>query len=387
MMRRATLPVASRFAASVSATGLLGTRGSLLLGVRCNATAPPTKPDEPKTTGELERKASWTDPDMTHFRLTTTPHPLYEKPNVVMPRKPKDPAVEHPGLAGSDMPGEISAAASKSVATDASAAAAASMGAAEWSNPTTNAVWTNEELASIQRTHRVPKDTVDTVALFAIRCIRVVFDYVSGYAIGRVTRQKMLRRILFLETLAGIPGMVAGTLRHLESLRRMKRDHGWIHTLLEEAENERMHMLVFMKLYQPNIFFRSMVVVAQGVFWNVFFLAYLVNPRFCHRFVGYLEEEAVRTYSHILELMKSTDPRDSDVVDFGKGPANDIAMRYWKLPADATMYDVVLAVRADEANHRDVNHTFANIKKDHRNPFLDHKQGPAAKHAEEILKR
>ncbi len=31
--------------------------------------------------------------------------------------------------------------------------------------------------------------------------------------------------------------MVGGMLRHLRSLRTMSRDHGWIHTLLEEAEN------------------------------------------------------------------------------------------------------------------------------------------------------
>ena len=37
-------------------------------------------------------------------------------------------------------------------------------------------------------------------------------------------------------------------LRHMRSLRTMERDHGWIHTLLEEAENERMHLLTFMTL-------------------------------------------------------------------------------------------------------------------------------------------
>jgi hypothetical protein len=242
-------------------------------------------------------------------------------------------------------------------------------------------------MKAVERTHRPPKDFVDTVALYAIKAVRVVFDVVSGYAFGRMTPNKMLRRILFLETLAGIPGMVAGTLRHLESLRRMKRDHGWIHTLLEEAENERMHMLVFMKLYQPSIFFRMLVVIAQGVFWNWFFLMYLLSPRFCHRFVGYLEEEAVRTYTHILDVMASTKPEDADVVQFAKSPALEIAVRYWRLPADATMHDVVFAVRADEANHRDVNHVFANMKRDHRNPFLDHKQGPAAKHAADILKK
>jgi hypothetical protein len=34
------------------------------------------------------------------------------------------------------------------------------------------------------------------------------------------------RRCIFLETVAGVPGMVGGTLRHLRSLRLMKRDQG-----------------------------------------------------------------------------------------------------------------------------------------------------------------
>ncbi len=55
-----------------------------------------------------------------------------------------------------------------------------------------------------------------------------------------------------------------GTLRHLASLRRMRRDHGWIHTLIEEAENERMHLLTFIKMRQPGAIFRSAVFVSQG---------------------------------------------------------------------------------------------------------------------------
>lgn len=38
----------------------------------------------------------------------------------------------------------------------------------------------------------------------------------------------------------------------------------------------------------------------QGVFFNAYFLAYLISPRSCHAFVGYLEEEAVKTYTHAL---------------------------------------------------------------------------------------
>lgn len=48
----------------------------------------------------------------------------------------------------------------------------------------------------------------------------------SGYAFGPINESKFLRRVIFLETVAGIPGMVAGSLRHLMSLRTMKRDHG-----------------------------------------------------------------------------------------------------------------------------------------------------------------
>lgn len=61
----------------------------------------------------------------------------------------------------------------------------------------------------------------------------------------------------------GVPGMVGGMLRHMQSLRAMRRDNGWIHTLLEEAENERMHLLTFLSLRQPGVLFRAAVLVAQ----------------------------------------------------------------------------------------------------------------------------
>lgn len=122
-----------------------------------------------------------------------------------------------------------------------------------------------------------------------------------------------LMRILFLETLAGVPGFTAAMIRHLRSLRIMKRDGGWIHMLLEEAENERskskisflalsngdlfplVHLMTFMTLKEPSIWFRALILGAQGAFANAFFFSYLISPRTCHRFVGVLEEEAVYT--------------------------------------------------------------------------------------------
>ena len=60
------------------------------------------------------------------------------------------------------------------------------------------------------------------------------------------------------------PGMIGAMVRHLKSLRRMTRDHCWIHTLLEEAENERMHLLTALELRRPGPLFKIAVVGTQG---------------------------------------------------------------------------------------------------------------------------
>ncbi|CAM9340053.1 unnamed protein product [Sphacelaria rigidula] len=236
----------------------------------------------------------------------------------------------------------------------------------EWSMP--HEIWTADEVNSIKVTHKEPEEVVDHVALRGVQTLRFAFDLLAGFKTGVVDEHKYLNRVIFLETVAGIPGMVAGTLRHLTSLRRMRRDHGWIHTLLEEAENERMHLLTFLKLKNPGPIFRFNVMISQGIMFNAFFLAYIINPKLCHRFVGYIEEEAVHTYTVLLK-----DLDDNKLPLFSNLPAPAIAKSYWKLPSDAMFRDLVLAVRADEANHRVVNHTFADMHKDFKedavNPF------------------
>lgn len=154
-----------------------------------------------------------------------------------------------------------------------------------------------------------------------------------------------------LETVAAVPGMVAGMTRHLRSLRKMRHDGGWIHQLLLEAENERMHLLTWMKLTQPSFMERMLVTLVQGVFFNFYFMVYLMSPRTAHRIVGYLEEEAVVSYTGFLN--------EIDAGRIANEPAPEIAIQYWHLSPDAKLRDVVLAVRADEANHRDVNHHFS----------------------------
>ena len=154
-----------------------------------------------------------------------------------------------------------------------------------------------------------------------------------------------------LETVAAVPGMVGATITHLKCLRRMCDDKGWIRTLREEAENERMHLMTFIEVAKPTVFERFVVLAAQWVFYVGFFVLYLISSKTAHRVVGYFEEEAVTSYTHY--LAEIDEGRTPNV------PAPAIAKRYWKLPDDATLRDVVLVVRADEAHHRDVNHRFA----------------------------
>jgi len=274
---------------------------------------------------------------------------------------------------------------------------------------------------SIKIAHREAKTWSDKVALTMVRLLRWGMDFCTGYShdhavstgskdvkharpglYGPMDERKWLIRCVFLESVAGVPGMVAGMLRHLHSIRRLERDNGWIETLLEEAYNERMHLLTFLKLAEPGWFMRFMVsfparlhdpfdvppiissssllillllqiLTAQGTFFNTLFLSYLVSPRTCHRFVGYLEEEAVITYTRCI-----ADIDAGNLPLFTSTPAPDIAVRYWDMPeGKRTIRDLMLYIRADEAKHREVNHTLGNLEqRADPNPFVsEYKNG------------
>ena len=226
-------------------------------------------------------------------------------------------------------------------------------------------LWKDTYVGQVAYTHLPPQNFIDKLALATIKTIRFNFDWMSGYSFGKLTIKKALTRVVFLETVAGVPGSVAGTIRHLASLRRMKRDGGWISSLLAEAENERMHLLTFLQIRKPGPVIRSLVFLSQGVFFNFFFLAYLVSPTFCHRLVGYLEEEAVVTYTKMLQDIDA----GGELKEWQTTPAPDIAIKYWSLKPNATMRDVISHIRADEAHHRDVNHALGSIDQDALNPF------------------
>lgn len=191
--------------------------------------------------------------------------------------------------------------------------------------------------------HYVPRDFRDRIAYRLSKCLRFLADTFFAHRYGN--------RAVVLETIAAVPGMVGGALQHLRSLRRMESDHGRIRALLEEAENERMHLMTFVHIAQPSSLERLLVLLAQGVFYNLFFLLYVISPRTAHRTVGYFEEEAVQSYTEYLAGVEKG--------VHANVPAPKVAIDYWKLPPDAGLREVIIAVRSDEAHHRDVNHEFA----------------------------
>lgn len=224
-------------------------------------------------------------------------------------------------------------------------------------------VYTKEYVEGVRATHKPPVKIHEKVGYYGVQLLRRAFDAATGYG-SEMNERKWLARFLYLETVAGVPGMVSGMLRHLRSLRTMQRDNGWIHTLLEEAENERMHLLTFMQLRQPGILFRAAVLGGQAFFFNFYCIAYTLSPKSCHAFVGYLEEEATKTYTRAIQ-----DLDDGKLPQWTHLTAPDIGKKYWRLAPDATMRDLLLAVRADEACHMHVNHTFSHLDKDAPNPF------------------
>lgn len=190
-----------------------------------------------------------------------------------------------------------------------------------------------------------PKNNSDKFALMLTLFFRWFADTFFAKRYGH--------RAVVLETVAGVPGMVAGMWNHLRSLRKMQQDeNGWIKILLEEAENERMHLMIFIEIAKPSFFERLLVLLAQFVFWHFYFVLYVFFPKTAHRMIGYFEEQAVISYTEYLQEIDSGNIKNID--------APEIAKKYYNLESNAKLSDVILKVRNDEQSHSDTNHKMAN---------------------------
>lgn len=189
-------------------------------------------------------------------------------------------------------------------------------------------------------THRLS----DGTAMFMTKFFRMFADLFFAKRYGH--------RAVVLETIAGVPGMVGGMLLHMKSLRKMERGNGhMIQELLDEAVNERKHLMFFIEVAQPNWFERLLIVIAQGIFFTFYTFMYIFFTRTAHKMIAYFEEEAVRSYTDYLDMIKT---RQIENV-----PAPQIAIEYYRLNKNARLSDMVERVRADEAKHAEANHRFS----------------------------
>ena len=202
-----------------------------------------------------------------------------------------------------------------------------------------------------------PKNFSDLFALSMTKFFRFVADTFFAKRYGH--------RAVVLETIAGVPGMVAGMLIHLKSLRKMQTGYGdQIREMLAEAENERMHLMFFIEIAKPNIFERFLVITAQAVFMAFYLFMYIFFPKTSHRMIGYFEDEAVKSYTEYLNLVKS-----GKVMNIR---APKIAIEYYNLKKNARLSDLIISVRADEMHHAEVNHDYAdNLNRKITKKFLN----------------
>eukprot|EP00347_Sterkiella_histriomuscorum_P015949 403355071 len=219
-------------------------------------------------------------------------------------------------------------------------------------------VYDLNDIQAIKFTHREPQNFTDKFALRTVGLMEVIMNALTGKDHQKRTTTQWYNRFIFLEALGIVPGLVAGTAKHLRSLSSMKPDRAMIHLLLEEAENERTHLFLFMNLRKPGMLIKFGIAAKQFLLWNIFFISYLISPYYVHRFVGYMEEESIFNYTMFLKQIDSGNLKELQNME-----APQLAKDYYNLPADAKFRDMVLSIRADESLHREFNHYFCELSK------------------------
>jgi ubiquinol oxidase len=186
-----------------------------------------------------------------------------------------------------------------------------------------------------------PKTFRDRFAARSVRIIRRIVDFYYGERLGH--------RAIALEMIATVPGTVAVLFTRLR-IRNVSEKEFMTETICE-ISTERMHQTVFQELFRPSIPDRMASTILKWVFAAFYAVAYAIDPKLGHRLVGYIEEEACLSYSQYHTMIVDGTVPNIEV------PSHLLA--YWHLPETSRLKELVLAVRDDEARHRDANHSRA----------------------------
>lgn len=218
---------------------------------------------------------------------------------------------------------------------------------------------------NINNTHHKTIYCTDYAAWMTNKLIKFIFDLLSGLLFtdlikivfnkNRDDELKAIKRIIFLESIAPVPSSTAHFWRIRRSCLFHIADKGIIQQLHDEAENERIHLFIALQIYHPAILFRICLWIVLISFSFYYFIMYIIFPEYSHRLAGYMEEDAISTYSNMI-----SDMDEGKFSGWKKIEAPLIAKLYYNLNDTATWKDVLICIRQDEIHHRDTQHSFAN---------------------------
>lgn len=215
-------------------------------------------------------------------------------------------------------------------------------------------MWKGKDPSQIEIKHYKPKGVADWIAYGMLNSIIRVFDVLSGFRPGKMNERGWNRHFLFMESISGVPRVTAAFIRHWKSIFYSKHDSGAYHHLIEEEENERMHLFFWTQLGHAGSLVKSAIILYQFFFVFFYGTMYALSPKVGHRFLGYLEENIIRSYTLLL-----------DDIDAGRLPLwkdmqpPKVMLEYYELPETSRIRDLVIEIRADEALHREVHHHLA----------------------------
>ena len=108
-----------------------------------------------------------------------------------------------------------------------------------------------------------------------------------------------------------------------------------------------MHLMFFIDIAKPNVIERWLVLFAQFLFWQFYFLVYVIDFKTAHRMIAYFEQEAVKSYTEYLGMVERGEVPNV--------PAPKLAIDYYDMKETARLSDLIRKVRADEEHHSKVN--------------------------------
>lgn len=177
------------------------------------------------------------------------------------------------------------------------------------------------------------------IVLVVFRLARMIF------------RDRYAQHALVLE--AVLASMLTAIAAHAQyaALRNFRADREHIEELLGEASTEHLHVLVLKRVTTVEWYGKAAIWKMQFIYIPLFRLIYCLAPSFAHRLVAYTEERLAGIYADwLLHLLGGA---------LENMPAPVVAIKYWELPEEATLIELLNVLIADTAKHRDRNHRIA----------------------------